>query len=253
MATTSPVTGYAIYRAAITPSMTPTFAAIGSIVEPLSNTTYVDASLTDGVSYIYEIAPASQNNILGPFSNSVGQYVFPQPVSNLIAVSGDSLVQLRWASQGVTTTTFLIQRKLGPAPASSFQTIATGYQGVNFIDNSVQDKNFYIYRVYTVDAQSLTSTAAYAVALPAAPPILPLVQVTGSGGVAVSGAPVTLTQNSISTQTLIGNTLAWGGADQLTGVLPTGINPATMYPLGGYSVLVLQTVGGFTRISRPFP
>lgn len=116
VATASPVTGYAVYRAAVpTPSLTPNFAQIGSIVEPISNTNYVDTTVTDGVSYIYEIAPSSQNNMLGPFSNTVTQYVYPQPVTNFIAVSGDDLVQLRWAYQGIASNTVYIQRKLaGP-------------------------------------------------------------------------------------------------------------------------------------------
>ncbi len=241
VAATSPVTGYAIYRAGVTPSQTPNFAPIGSIVEPISNTNYVDTSnLTDGVSYIYEIAPSSQNNILGPFSNIVGQNTYPKPVSNLVAVSSDSLVQLRWNSEGVTNSTVIIQRKLGPASAASFQTIANRYQGANFIDTGVQDKNYYVYHVYTVDAQGMTSNAyASAIALPAAAPILPIVQTAESGGstILVTGSPVTLTQNTSDTQTLIGNTLSWGGADQT-------FNPQTMYPLGGYSISRSMDGGG---------
>jgi hypothetical protein len=247
VATTSPVTGYAIYRAAPTPSQTPIFAQVGSIVEPLSNTNYVDSTnLSDGVSYIYEIAPSSQNNILGPFSNPVTQYDYPQPVTDLIAVSGNNSVQLEWNYQGVATNTVLIQRKLGPASGSSaFQTIKTGQQGVNFIDTGVLNKNFYVYHVYTVDAQGLTSTAfASALALPAIPPILPVVTTSTSSGSNISGAPVTLTQNSSNAQTLIGNTLSWGGADQPSVLNPSGINPDTMYPLGGYSVSRSSDGGG---------
>lgn len=228
--TTSPVTGYAVYRAlATTPGVTPTFVAIGSIVEPLSNTTYVDRTVSNGVSYIYEVAPASANGILGPFSNPVTQLVVPQPVNNLIAVSSDGIVQLRWDYQGAPGNTYFITRSLGTAPGSP-QTIRSGFQGVNFIDAGVVDKNFYIYTVYTVDANGTTSAASAPVtALPARAPI-------------VSNAAVSLSQNSISSQTVIGNTLNWTGADQpgvdpVTKVnLPTGIDPATMYPLGGYSV-----------------
>ncbi len=233
VATASPVTGYAVYRAAVpTPSLTPNFAQIGSIVEPISNTNYVDTTVTDGVSYIYEIAPSSQNNMLGPFSNTVTQYVYPQPVTNFIAVSGDDLVQLRWAYQGIASNTVYIQRKLGPAPGSTFQTITTGYQGVNFTDTGVVDKNFYIYHIYSVDALGLTSTSyASAIALPAKPPILQI----PSGA---TGPPVTLTQNASNAQTLIGNTLSWGGADL------TGFDPTTMYPLGGYSISRSSDGGG---------
>lgn len=229
--TTSPVTGYAVFRAAVTPGATPSFIQVGSIVEPLSNTTVVDSSnVNDGVSYIYQIALATSNNILGQFSNQASVTVFPQPVTNLLAVSGDGLVQLRWNYQGVAANSFFITRALGTA-GSAAQTIKTNFQGVNYIDTGVVDKNFYIYNVYTVDALGLTSTVSAAVtALPAAGPALPLVPVPGSGG-AVSVAPVTVTQNASNAQTLIGNTLSWGGADQ-----QGAFNPQTMYPLGGYEI-----------------
>ncbi len=214
---------------------------IGSISEPLSNTNYVDAAVTDGFSYVYEIAPSTDNNILGPFSNQViTQNMYPQPVTDFIASSGDNLVQLQWTYQGVATNSVFIQRKLGPAPNSAFQTIKSGLQGVNnYIDTGVIDKNFYVYHIYTVDSQGLTSiNFASAVALPAKPPSLPPAP-TGS-----IGAAVTLSQNSSNAQTLIGNTLSWGGADQ------TGIDATMMYPLGDIPYPGHRMAEGFIKILR---
>ncbi len=233
--TASPVTGYQLYRATAVPSVVPTFTSEGSIVEPLSNTNTVDSSsVSDGVTYIYEVAPSTSNGILGAFSNPVSQFVFPQPVTGLQAVSGDGVVQLRWTYQGVNINSYLITRRLGTAPGSSAQTVNSGVQGVNYIDTGVVDKNFYVYQVYTVDPIGLTSTAASVTALPAAGPAIPLMTIQTSNG-PVTAAPVTLAQNTNSNQTLIGNTLSWGGADQASGPI-TSFNPQTMYPLGGYEV-----------------
>ncbi|HJT25653.1 MAG TPA: hypothetical protein VJ873_13845, partial [bacterium] len=243
--TTSPVTGYAVYRAPATPGATPTFVQVGSIVEPLSNTTnpsinitYVDGTVSNGVSYIYEVAPASANNILGPFSNAVTQFVFPQPVNNLIAVSGDGLVQLRWDYQGAPGNTYFITRELGTAPGSA-QTIKTGFQGVNYTDTGTVDKNFYVYNVYTVDANGTTSASSAPVtALPAKPPV-------------VLNTTVAVGQNTNNTQTLIGNTLTWQAAD-FTPPGQLNFDSATMYPLGGY-VLYRSEDGGAVYDLVKFP
>ena len=238
--TTSPVTGYAVFRAAVTLGVPPNFAQVGSIVEPLSNTTVVDSSgVSDGVTYIYEIAPATSNGILGAFSNQVGVTVAPQPVANLIAVSGDGLVQLRWNYQGVATNSFFITRQLGTALISSPQTIKANFQGVNYTDTGVVDKNFYVYTVYTVDANGNTATSSASVtALPAKPP-------------AVANTTVTVAQNSSNAQTLIGNTLTWQAAD-FTPPNQLNFDPTTMYPLGGY-VLYRSKDGGAVYDFTDFP
>lgn len=251
--TTSPVTGFAVYRAIPTPGVVPNFVVLpgGTLVEPLSNTSYVDATVSDGVSYLYEVAPTSANGILGPFSNQAAVNVFPQPVTDLVAASGDTLVQLRWEYQGVANNTYFITRKLGTAPNSSAQTLRTGFQGLNFNDSGVVDKNFYIYNIYTVDANGLTSnTSAAVTALPAAGPALPLVSIQGSNG-SITAAPVTLTQNTVSTQTAIGNSLSWGGADQASG--PASFNSQTMYPLGGYEVSSSSDGGNVYQILATLP
>ena len=164
-------TGYMVYRAIATPGVLPTFTTLGNIVEGLSNTTTSDLNLTGGVSYIYEVAPSTQNNILGPFSNQVAVTVYPLPVTNLVAPSGDGYVQLNWNYGGSTTSSYLIQKKLGTASLQAYQNIVTVGQGVyDYQDNNVVDKNYYDYRVYTIDSTGLTSTAyAFVMGFPAAP------------------------------------------------------------------------------------
>lgn len=224
LATPGLLSGYVVYRAPVpTPGMTPSFVPIVSLVEGLSNTAYADTGVLDGVTYIYEVAPSSRNSIRGPFSNAVTQSVAPQPPETLAAVSGvDSLgtpyAQLRWSYTGLPTDTFFLQRKLGTEPDSSFRTVKGGVQGLDYLDSGLENKTFYDYRIYTVNAAGVTSAGfASAVALPAAPPIL-------------SSAAVTLTQNNSNAQIVIGNGLSWEGADQ------AGFDPTRMYPLGGYHV-----------------
>ncbi|HEY5038440.1 MAG TPA: hypothetical protein VIJ93_05140, partial [bacterium] len=213
------VTGYVVYRAILVPFQTPVFNPIGSIVEGLSNTASVDTTVSDTVIYVYKVAATSLNGVLSSFSNSVAVTQLPSPVTNLVAVSGDGLVQLRWINQGTPNNTYTLLRKLGTAPSSAFQIIKTGVTGVNYQDMGVQDKTFYVYQMITVDSLGLTSTAAAVTALPAKPPV-------------VTNGAVTLSQDQN------GNTLSWTAAQ------PLGPSDSqNMYPLGGYHIY-RSTSGG---------
>ncbi|HVZ82016.1 MAG TPA: hypothetical protein VHE12_14610 [bacterium] len=229
----SPVSGYSIYRAL--PSPTPQFNVLAPLVEPLTNTGYVD-TVTNGSTYLYKVAGSSTNGILGGFSNVVTQFAALQPVSILTAVSGDRLVQLRWNYQGVNTITYTLQKKLGTAPDGDFQTVRSGLTGTNYVDSDVADKEFYVYRLYSVDAGGNTSTScATALALPAKPPV-------------VNDRSVSLSQNTTNLQTLIGNSLSWKGADQAP-----NYDPASMYPLGGYTLSRSTDGGGVYQVLATLP
>ena len=234
------VTGCVVYRMTIstpTPSQTPVFAPINpSIILGVSNTAVTDTSVSDAVSYVYEVAPAAQIsgiNVLGPFSNPVSQLVLPQPVTNLVAVSGDQLAQLRWNYQGVASITYVISRKLGTAPDSSYQVLQSGFRGVNYLDTGLLDKTFYTYQIVTVDAGGLSSNAAFTTALPAKPPIVnnPAMSLS-QGQTQAPGQPQT-----------IGNYLSWNPADTTSSGSVT-FDPTTMYPLGGYHIYRSPNGGG---------
>lgn len=226
----SPVTGYSVYRAVLSP--TPQFSVLANLVEPLNNTSYPD-SVSDGVTYLYKVAGTSANGILGAFSNVVAQYVSLQPVSQFTAVSGDRLVQLRWNYQGVNTITYTLQRKLGTDSDSNFQTLKSGLTGNSYIDAGVVNKDFYVYRLYSVD-EAGNSASAIALALPAKAPL-------------VGDVAVTLTQNNNNLQTLIGNTLNWQGADQ------ANFDTTSMYPLGGYTLSRSTDGGGVYEVLATLP
>ncbi len=244
--TGSPVSGYSIqsetFPATPVPSQTPGFTPIGpAIVEGLNNTTYADTSVSDPNSYAYQVAVAAPNPwggrpILGPFSNPVSVIVLPLPVANLEAVSGDGLVQLRWNYQGNQKFTYTIQRKLGSAPVSAYQTIKSGFQGINYTDTGVLNKTLYDYQIYSVDASGLSSSAAMVQALPAEPPY-------------VGNTKVSLAQSQQGDQT--GNQLTWAPANN-PATYPY-FDPTKMYPLGGYYVYRSSDGGGTYQLVTVVP
>lgn len=231
LATPGIVTGYVVYRAvAPTPGATPVFAPVGSILQGLSNNSYSDTSVTDTVTYIYKVAVSSLTGLLGAFSAPVTQIVLPQPVSNLTAVSGNQVVQLRWTNQGTASSTYTVQRRLGAASDNFYAVIKSGVVGVNYLDTGVQNKTFYTYRLITVDSLGLTAVSQPVNALPARPPVItePLVTVTQD-------------QN--------GNTLSWTAANSG----PSAFDPQTMYPLAGYNIYRSSDGGGTYQKLNSFP
>src|SRR5262249_50152228 len=63
----------------------------------------------------------------------------------------------------------------------------------------------------------------------------------------VASAVVTLSQNTTVSQTQIGNTLTWQGADL------ANFDPASMYPLGGYTVSRSTDGGGVYQLLTTLP
>ena len=220
----SPITEYLVTRLAFpTPGSTPaTFLSSTN----LTTTTYTDTGVNFNIGYVYSVAPigftSSGATIFGPYSNSVTLTTPPQAPTSVVAVSGDQLVQLRWNFQGsaVTTYTFSIQRKLGTAPVTAYQTIASGLTGLDYTDAGLLDKTLYNYEI-VVASQGLTGISQPVNALPAKPPV-------------VDNAALTLTQ------TQSGNTISWQAANGL----PGDFNSTTMYPLGGYRVYRSSDGGG---------
>jgi hypothetical protein len=160
--------------------------------------------------------------------------VLPQSVVNLQAVSGDGLVQLRWSYQGTQKFTYTLQRKLGSAPVSAYQTLKSAFQLNNYLDTGLLDKTLYDYQVITVDALGLTSTAAVVEALPAASPF-------------VGNPQVSILQNQIQNQPV--NQLTWAPANYPL----NNFNTTTMYPLGGYYVNRSTDGGGTYQLVATVP
>ncbi len=226
---------YVIQRLALaTPISTNTTQTYS--VSSVTNTTYTDTTTGYTSAYVYQVAPVAiattGENIYGPYSNSVTLTVPPQGPTTLSAVSGDQIAQLRWSYQGTAAAsayTYTIQRKLGTAPASSFQTIVSGLTGLDYTDTGLLDKTLYNYQILAIDPHtSLIGYSPIANALPAHPPV-------------VDNPNLTLVQGQS------GNTISWTAAN--SGV--TDFNSSTMYPLGGYHVYRSSDGGGSYQLLNP--
>lgn len=233
--TTPGFSSYAINRLALATPIS-TVATQNFSASGITTTTYTDTSAGYSTAYVYQVAPVAVattgENVYGPFSNSVTLTVPPQGPATLSAVSGDQIAQLRWSYQGTVAAaayTYTIQRKLGTAPTSSFQTIVSGLTGLDYTDTGLLDKTLYNYQILAIDPHtSLIGYSPIANALPAHPPV-------------VDNPNLTLVQSQS------GNTISWTAAN--SGV--TDFNPSTMYPLGGYHVYRSSDGGGSYQLLNP--
>ncbi len=228
VAASSPITGYLVLKTTIqTPG--PFVSTAPLTIANLNTTSCNDSGVTLNQGYVYSVVPiggvtaTSGPTIFGPYSNSVTLTTPPQAPTSVVAVSGDQLVQLRWNFQGsaaVSAYAYSVQRKLGTAPVTAYQTIASGLTGLDFTDTGLLDKTLYNYEV-VVASGGLTGISQPVNALPAKPPV-------------VDSAALTLTQ------TQSGNTISWQPANSQ----PGDFNSAIMYPLGGYHIYRSSDGGG---------
>jgi hypothetical protein len=233
----SPITEYLVQKIAVpTPGAVINSAPTTTLNSmPLTTTTYTDTAVNFNYGYIYSVVPVGFTSagatIYGPYSNSVTLTTPPQAPASVVAVSGDQTVQLRWnyaGSAAASIYAYSIQRKLGTAPVVAYQTIASGLTGLDYTDSGLLDKTFYNYEILVSSAGS-TGISQPVTALPAKPPVV--------------DNPV-LTKN----QTQSGNTISWTAANSN----PGDFTPATMYPLGGYSVYRSSDGGGTYQLVSIF-
>ena len=231
----SPITEYIVRKIAVpTPGFVVSTAPT-TYFNPinLTRTTYTDSSVFFNYGYIYSVVPigftSSNATIYGSYSNSVTLITPPQAPTSVVAVSGDQLAQLRWNYQGSAAASiyaYSVQRKLGTAPVTAYQIIASGLTGLDYTDTGLLDKTLYNYEIL-VSSAGLTGISQPVNALPAKPPV-------------VDNAALTLTQ------TQSGNTISWSAANK------TGeYDPATMYPLGGYHIYRSTDSGGTYQLLNP--
>lgn len=218
---TPPFYGYAVYRAQ--PPST-VFTNLGLVAAAASTPNlYVDSSISAGMTYVYQVAPSTSLGELGGFSNSLIQIVLPQPVSlsattGVNTSTGEPFATLNWGYQGVTLTTYQVQRRMGTESDVNFKTIATGLTGTDYVDEGLINKSMYVYRVITVSPAGLTFVSDNVSVLPAKGPVV-------SGNVSA---------NAIEA----GVTLFWPAAN------PGGLDVKTQYPLAGYRIYRSSDNGG---------
>ncbi len=234
VATSSPLTQYVVSKLALpTPGSTAVLTA-PFVTSNLTTTAYTDTGIDFYHAYVYKVAPIGYSTpgvtIFGTYSNSVTLTSPAQGPTNVSAVSGDQVAQLRWNYQGsFVTYTYSVQRKLGTAPTSAFQTIATGITGLDYTDTGLLDKTLYNYQIVAfAPTPGLSASSSIFNALPAKPPV-------------VDNPTLTLAQ------TQNGNTISWTPANSNPGDYVS----ATMYPLGGYHVYRSTDGGGTYTLLNP--
>jgi len=234
VAASSPITQYVVSRLAVpTPGSTAVLTAPFT-TSNLTTTSYADTGVDFSHAYIYKVAPIGFATpgvtIFGTYSNSVTLTSPPQGPANVSAVSGDQLAQLRWSYSGsLVTYTYSVLRKLGTAPSTSYQTVATGITGLDYTDTGLLDKTLYNYQIVAfAPTPGLSASSSIFNALPAKPPV-------------VENPALTLVQ------TQNGNTLTWTAAFNN----PKDYDPTTMYPLGGYHVYRSTDGGGTYGLLNP--
>jgi hypothetical protein len=201
---------------------------VSTFTSPVTITTATDLGVAFNYGYAYKVAPIAIATtgamIYGPYSNSVTLTTPAQGPTSVAAVSGDQVVQLRWNYQGTNANyTYAVQRKLGTAPVSAYQTIASSLTGLDYTDNGLLDKTMYNYQIIAVPTANPTMVGVSQPinALPAKPPV-------------VDSAALT------EIQTQNGDVISWEAANNN----PGDFTPATMYPLGGYRIYSSTDGGG---------
>lgn len=211
---TPPFNGYTIFRAQ---SPSTVLSAVGSVaVTAATPCVYVDSTVSEGATYVYQVVPSTAGGALGGWSAPLTQSVLPQPV-DLKVVGLDRSAQLNWTYQGPISVTYQVQRRMGTQPDTAYQTLATGLSGSSYQDSGLENKELYLYRVLTVSSAGSTQSAAVP-ALPAKPPVV---------------------QGEVSAEPIEGGvSMAWAPAN------PVSLDVANQYPLAGYRVYRSLDGGG---------
>ena len=141
------------------------------IATGLSGTNYLDAGLTNGVTYYYVV---STLNLNGEGTNSLPASATPQPPAPAaptgFAASGEvSAVTLTWTASALATNYFV---KRSPTSGGPYTNTIADTAGTNFKDTNVINETAYFYVVSAVNAGGESANSTEATATPHAPPQL---------------------------------------------------------------------------------
>jgi hypothetical protein len=225
-----PITNYRIYQG--TSSGGETFLGeIGNVL------THTDTGLTNGQIYYYQI---SALNMLG--ESELTAEVNATPITtpneplNLVAVAGDSIVQLSWDAPSVdggsSITNYSVYR--GPTPGGEAFLEQLG-EVLSFDDHAVSNGVMYYYQVTATNAAGEGAPSAEVDALPATIPNAPLganaiagdslINVTWVAPSYDGGSPITnytiysgTTSGSLSLLSTVGDVHYFGDQDVANGL-----------------------------------
>ncbi len=153
----APVTGYQLYRS------TSQFTGYTLLATVPTGGTYTDAPVTNGTKYYYYLV--SVDNV-GGLCHSASATVFttaarpPNAPTGLRESDGDNAVTLHWLTNGpldtVNVNQYVITRNAGPLTAVSSSVTAANVP-VTYVDSPAADGSTFVYLVYAVNANSVTS------------------------------------------------------------------------------------------------
>ena len=167
------VTAYRIYRYVAGEGS----ELLAELVNP-SELKYVDSSLENGVSYVYEVAAVNPN---GEGDRTVATegipFRMPGPPTGLAATAGDGVVRLGWSppadSGGWEVLTYKIYRGATDVSAD-MAPVGTVGRATAFNDTGVTNGVRFYYRVSAVTAKGESPLSASADAVPMSLPSVPM-------------------------------------------------------------------------------
>jgi hypothetical protein len=130
-----------------------------TIASGVTATTYVDANLTNGLTYYYVVEGVNRGGTSGgsnqAYATPQSTPVNPFPPQTLTAVSGDSTVSLSWNSSPEATG-YTVLRSLGSG--GPYDSIAASVTTTDFLDRTVSDGTTYY---YVVQATAASGTSGF--------------------------------------------------------------------------------------------
>ncbi|MCP4723652.1 MAG: hypothetical protein GY863_01375, partial [bacterium] len=173
---------YKIYRS-LTPGFTPTaLDSVGFVFKP--DTTFSDLSLTNGITYYYQIAALDSTAHHSDFSNEVSvtpaDLVSPAAPSNLTATGVNESIDLVWdLSSETDIEKYILYRSqtdgFSPQPSDSLGFVTASDS--TFSDSAVTVGQIYYYRVSAIDSalnESAFSNQASAIPIDTVAPAIPV-------------------------------------------------------------------------------
>jgi len=160
-------TSYSVYRGTTQfgQSSTP-------IVNGLTDVTYIDAGLTNGMTYFYRVAAFNSVGNSPEGNQAAGTPVAPPAVpTSLTASAGNGRATLTWtASAGATS--YNVYRGTSSYGQSATPIVA-GVVGTTYVNTGLTNGTTYYYRVAAFNAVGNSAEGNQAIATPVAPPPVP--------------------------------------------------------------------------------